>query len=345
MDKFVIASMRKSSGKTSVIVGVAEALGKKIGYMKPFGDRMIYKKKRLWDYDTALMTNLYSLTDNPEDMCFGFDHSKLRYMYSDAGTREKLLEAVGGIEKGKQALFIEGGKDLMYGTYIHLGALSIAKHTGARLVVVVSGSNDSVVDDIAFLKKYIDQRDIDLAGVIINKVNKLEEFNKGYMPEIKKLGVDVIGVLPHKEELTQFSVSYLAESLFAKVITGEGNMGGVVKNILIGAMAVDAPLQKIFKENENNLLITSGDRSDMILAAIENKVEAIVLTNNILPPSNIISKAEEKGVPMLAVPFDTFKVAKQIDDLEPLLTKDDKDKVKLLGKMAKEHLDLKKLGK
>ncbi len=345
MEKFVISSMRKGYGKTSTIVGMTEALGKKVGYMKPLGDRMVYRKKRAWDYDTALMTQLYNLGDNPEEMCFGFDHSKLNYMYDDNGIKKKLLESVASVGKGKEVLFIESSKNLMYGTYVHLGAFSLSKHTGAKLLVVITGDNDSVIDDAAFLKKYIDMREVNFGGVIVNKVNKADEFESCYLPKIEEMGINVVGFMPHMEELTQLSVSYLAESLFAKVITGEDRLNRVVRNILIGAMSVDVPLQKILSERRNKLMITSGDRTDMILAALDSDTEAIVLTNNILPPANIISKAEDKGIPMLLVPFDTFKTAKQIDDLEPLLTKDDKGKIKLLAKTVKANFDLKKLGK
>lgn len=345
MEKFVVASIGHGAGKTSVIVGLAEALKKKVGYMKPFGDRPIYRGKELWDYDVALMTELYGLKDKPEDMCLGFDHSELNYAYRKKGVTAKLLESVASVSKGKRVLLIEGGKNMRHGTYVHLGAMSLAKHTGAKLVVVVTGNNDSIVDDVAFLKKYLAQSEVKFAGVIINKLTKPGEFKEKYLPEIKGLGIDVLGMLPYNEEFTYLPVGYLAEALSAKVVTGEDNLNRVVKNILVGAMTVDLPLQKILAERRDKLMITSGDRSDMILAALDSDTDALVLTNNILPPSNIISKAEDQGVPMLLVPYDTYKTARQIDTLEPLLTKDDKGKIKLLGKMAKENLNLKKFGK
>ena len=64
MEKLVIASMRQSAGKTSVIVGIAAALNQKIAYIKPFGERMLYRKKRLWDYDSALIANLFGLKED-----------------------------------------------------------------------------------------------------------------------------------------------------------------------------------------------------------------------------------------------------------------------------------------
>ena len=42
MNSFVFASNRKNAGKTTVIMGLAKALSdKKIGYMKPFGERVV----------------------------------------------------------------------------------------------------------------------------------------------------------------------------------------------------------------------------------------------------------------------------------------------------------------
>jgi BioD-like phosphotransacetylase family protein len=79
----------------------------------------------------------------------------------------------------------------------------------------------------------------------------------------------------------------------------------------------------------------------MILAALEGDCAAILLTNNILPPANLISLATERGVPMLLAAEDTFAVAKQVDDLELLLTRDDEEKVARLTALVREHLDLK----
>ena len=68
MRRLIIASMSSGAGKTCLVVGLGRALQKKIGYLKPFGDRLLYRKKRLWDYDAALVANIFGLEDNPEDL-------------------------------------------------------------------------------------------------------------------------------------------------------------------------------------------------------------------------------------------------------------------------------------
>jgi len=340
MNKWVIASMRKSAGKTSVIVGIAAALNKKMAYIKPFGERMLYRKKRLWDYDSALITNLFGLKEDPVDMSIGFDHSKLRYMYDQEGTQKKLLETVAIIGKDKEILFIEGGRDLSYGISVYLDTLSLAKYSGSRLVMVISGEEDTILDDILFLKKHVDFAGVSLSGVIVNKVQNLEDFQTTHLPVIQKLGVRVLGVIPYQSDLTFFSVYYLADRLFAKVITGEGGLKKVIKNIVIGAWSANIFLQNPLFKKENKLVITGGDRTDMILAALEGDTSGIILTNNILPPSNIISKASEKNIPLLMVFSDTYQTAKQIESLEPLLTREDTEKVDLLKEMVQKHVQL-----
>ena len=46
MNAYIIASMHENAGKTSFIVGLAAARKKKYGYLKPFGDRLIYQRKK-----------------------------------------------------------------------------------------------------------------------------------------------------------------------------------------------------------------------------------------------------------------------------------------------------------
>lgn len=343
MEKVIIASMRKSAGKTSAIVGIAGVAKKKFAYIKPFGERMLYRKKRLWDYDSSLITALFGLKEDPVDMSIGFDHSKLRYMYDEEGIKQKVLETIAHAGSDREILFIEGGRDLGYGISVNLDTISLAKYTGGKLFIVISGDGDSILDDLLFLERHVNMSGVKLNGVIINKVQNLEEFQSTHLPAIQKMGIPIMGVLPYQSELTYFTVSYLAERLFAKVLCGEGGLTRVVKNILIGAWSANVFLQNPLFKKENKLVITGGDRTDMILASLESDTSAIILTNNILPPSNIISKASERNVPLLMVFSDTYQTAKQIESLESLLTKDDSDKVELLKSLTQKHLNIKEI--
>ena len=340
MDKLIITSMRENAGKTSLIVGLAKVLNKKFGYIKPLGDRLLYRKKQLWDYDSALITSLFDLTEVPQEMSIGFDHAKLRYMYDEAGMQAKLQEVIAQISSANELLFVESGKDLTYGTSVHLDAITLARSIGARLLIVVSGDDDIIVDQIQFLTTYLDLSQVEVAGIVINQVSDLEDFRNTYLPEISGMGLDVLGLIPYTAELTHFSVDYLVERLFAKVIAGEAGLGAIVQNIYVGAVSVNTALRKPSLNKENILTITSGDRTDVILSALENDSVGVVLTNNILPPSNIISKASERNIPLLVVTGDTYEIARQIDNLQPLLTKEGRPKIDLVESLIKAHVEL-----
>ena len=105
MDKFVVTSLRQGAGKTSVIIGIAKALNRKIGYIKPFGERFLYRKKRLWDYDAALITNIFDLEENPEEMSIGFHHSKLLYMLDEDDHARKASRTPGQRRERQRDLF------------------------------------------------------------------------------------------------------------------------------------------------------------------------------------------------------------------------------------------------
>jgi hypothetical protein len=297
----------------------------------------------LWDYDAALMASIFGLEENIEDMSIGFHHSKLLYMLDEEMTKQKLLELLAIVGNKKDYVFIEAGKDITYGASVYLDALSVAKSLDAGLLVVASGAEDTILDDITFLKKRVSLEKVNLRGVIINKVTNITEFTDIHLTKIKQLGVNVLGVIPYYKELPFFSVSYLADRLFAKVIAGEDSLHRMVKNIFIGSASASAALKNPLFQVEDKVVITSGDRGDMIVAALGSNSAAIVLTNNILPPPNLISKAEKSGIPLLLVSLNSYQVAKQIDNLESLPTKDDKEKISIIEQMITAHVNIKEL--
>jgi BioD-like phosphotransacetylase family protein len=340
MDTLVVASMRQSAGKTSIIIGITKVLNKKIGYIKPFGERFLYRKKRLWDYDAALITNVFGLEENPEDMSIGFHHTKLLYMLDEVTTGEKLRELSQNVGAGKELFFVECGKDITYGASIHLDAISIARQMDAPLIVVAGGDENTILDDLIFLKRYIHLGGVHLKGVIINKVSNVEDFCDTRLPRIKQSGVEVLGVIPYYTELPYFTVSYLAERLFAKIITCEENLSRTAKNIFIGARSVDTALKNPLFRQESTVIVTSGERHDMIVAALEHHATAVILTDNILPPSHLIAEAIQKGIPLLLVSEDIYETARQINSLESLPTKDDSEKIALIEQMVRTHVNL-----
>ncbi|MGA1866352.1 MAG: DRTGG domain-containing protein [Thermoplasmatota archaeon] len=338
MKRIVVASMERGAGKTSFIVGLSKAKGLDIGYMKPFGERILYRKKRLLDYDSVLVSSLFGLKESPEDLSLGFDHSKLRFMYDSESIEKKLRDVADGIG-GKDVLFIEGGRDLTYGSSLNLDPLSVARTLDASLIFVLSGEQDKIVDHVHFLVDHLSTKNIDLLGLVINKVDDPDDFMATHGDTISSTGAKVLGIVPYLRDLNFYSMEHISNVLFAKMIAGDKGLKNLVRNIFVGAMSGGRAIESPLFRKEGKLIITSGDRSDLILGALQSDTAGIVLTNNIVPPSNIISKADERNIPLLLVPGDTFRTAKTIDDMERLLARDDDHKIQLLADEIRARID------
>ena len=343
MNRIMIASSREGAGKTSIIVGIADVANKKIGYMKPFGDRLTYRKKRLWDYDSALMTKIFFLEENPEDMSLGFNHSKIMFMYNEQAIQEKLHEMALKTGSKKDILIIEAGMDLTYGISVFLDPMAVARTLGTGLIVVLAGNEGTVLDDLSLIKRSVKEVKADFKGVIINKVPDVQDFKDTYGDTMDRMGIPVLGIVPFEEELTYFNMQFLAEKMFAKIVAGENGLRNIVHHVFVGAMSAEAALKTPLFRKPKKLIITSGDREDMILAAIESDTSGVILTNNILPKSHLIAKATLKKIPLLVVPYDTIHASRELDKLEPLLTNQDVRKRDLLADLVKRYVDVEKI--
>ena len=343
MKNIIVTSLRKDAGKTSVIVGLAKNSSRRLGYLKPFGDRLLYRKKRLWDFDAAVCTTAMHADESPEAMSIGFDHSKLRFMYDSITTGQKVREIAALNSIDKDLMLVESGLDITRGMSVHLDALSLCNYLEGELLVILSGTNDQICDDAYALKGIVECSKVKLAGVIINKIRDIEDFKTVYQDHFMELGLPLLGILPYAETLTQPTMRFLADLFFAKILAGEKGLNNQVKDVFVGAMSADAVLRVQRFNKESKLVITSGDRSDMVLAALDTKAAGVILTNNILPPPNIIAMAAAANVPLLLVAQDTFQAAKKVDDLVPLLSKDDEEKMDVLKNMIGAHVDLEKL--
>ena len=113
-----------------------------------------------------------------------------------------------------------------------------------------------------------------------------------------------------------------------------------MKNVLVGAMSTNVAIRSSLFKKEGKLIMTGGDRSDMILASLESDTAGIIPTNNILPPASIISKASEREIPLLLVPVGTYETAMRVDRMEPLLAQGDAEKIELWGRLIREHVGI-----
>ncbi len=158
-----------------------------------------------------------------------------------------------------------------------------------------------------------------------------------YLPAVEKTGVKVLGIVPMQPDLKNFTVAIFRNVFFREGHSRRGWIEHVVKTIFGGRCPRTRPcaIRCLTKKTVLSLPAVIARHG---AGRARQEHHRILLTNNILPPSNIISKASEMNIPLLLVPSDTYQVARQIDAMEPLLTRDNTENINLLTELIKKNV-------
>ena len=104
--------------------------------------------------------------------------------------------------------------------------------------------------------------------------------------------------------------------------------------------------------SEDSLMITPGDREDMIMIALrcfrdsgnkKLKICGMVLTCGITPQASIMELLVKANIPVLLAKADTYDVATCVHDITVKIRPCDKDKIEAVEKLIRENIDFKKI--
>ncbi len=334
MKNLIISSTEEEAGKTTVGLGIALSSPERYNYFKPFGDRPIYKKKRLIDYDAKLFKNTLKLEEEYEKFCIGFDHSKIKYAYDKETIRDILVERIEDLSSTRESVIVETGYDWRFGSSVSLDPASLYEMIEGEVIIVAPGSRTKIVDDLTASARYFNALGIPVKGAVLNKVDSVEDIENFALPDLEDLGMNVLGIIPYIDDLDLTRVSLVNDMLSGKVLAGESGLDNIVEHVFVGALSVNEMVRNPLFHKARKLMVTGGDRSDVILASLDDNTSGIVLTNDIIPPSNIISKADRAGIPLIVVPLDTYEAAQRIERMDTITTIEDDFKIQKIKDMV-----------
>ena len=95
------------------------------------------------------------------------------------------------------------------------------------------------------------------------------------------------------------------------------------------------------------LIITPGDREDIILSAIatdglrsDKLIAGIILTRNILPDPTLMEMIEKTSIPVIMCGEDSYKVASRINNMTVKTQPSDEDKIPIIKDLITKNIDL-----
>ena len=354
-----VAATEPRSGKSAVSLGLMELLTrniKKVAFFRPLVD--VDHSRGEKDNTINLIREQYGLDTEYEEM-YGFTVTEASQLLA-MGRHTEFIE---GVMTKFQALGERADFVLCEGVELEGATASfdfdinvdIITNLGCPVVLVAGGRRaggpDDLVRSIKVYHESLVDRKCDIVATIVNRVNpdNLEDAERKLLE--KKIGRgELLYVIPNNENLGNPSVGEVARLLNAEILYGEKKLTRHVRSFTIAAMQLRNLLERI---EYGTLIITPGDRSDVVLAclaAVQSmtmpNISGIMLTGGLVPESPVQKVIEgfQDSVPIIAVGENTYQAAIRVENIHASITPDNTRKIVQALAVFERHVNMEELG-
>jgi len=322
-----IATMEPRSGKSVILLGLMELLSRRIqniGIFRP----IIQAGERKDDYIELVLAR-YKLKFRYEDL-YGCTHQEARALLS-SGQYESLMKTL--VNKYK-ALERQSDFVVCVGTdYTGVATAfefdfnaDVANQLGCPLLTVVSGEGKTAEDVVAATKvtrEAFQDKGCTILATVVNRVKASILDSVARQLEEKKAETGPVYILKEEPALNYPTVGEIARALNGRLLGGEGSgLDREVRLTKVAAMQLTHVLERI---GDGDLIITPGDRADVILGSLVTlfsekgpSLAGLVLTGGMEPEPKILSLIEglkKPNFPIMLVDADTFTTATNVNSI------------------------------
>ncbi len=264
---------------------------------------------------------------------------------------ERIIDRYKQLEKRCDFVLIEGTDFLG-----HVSALEfdlnglIARNLSAPVLIVGNAHGRTPresVDAVHIAVDAYEDKGCQVAGVLMNKADpdRLGELKVALDQQFGESG-KLTGVFPFDRALVAPTVREVAEQIGATVLFGRERLDGLVSDYLVAAMHLQNLLSWL---EADQLILTPGDRADLLLGVIEAdrsanypRLAGLVLTTGIKPDPEVFQLIEglSESLPILAVDEDTYSAASRLEHIHASIKAEDQDKIQRALALLEQHADL-----
>lgn len=356
-NKLYIAATEPRSGKSAISLGLMELLTrnlKKVAFFKPLVQVDHNQGER--DNTINLIKSQYNLCSDYEDM-YGYtvtEASQLISLGRQAELHDQIMAKYNNLAAKGDFVLCEGieleGATASFDFDINV---DIANNLGCPVVLVAGGKMKTPEELIRSTKVYLDsleERSCDLVAVIANRVDR--SYEEAVAKLFQQEGISkrlLTYVIPNDENLGNPSVGEVARLLNAEILYGEENLTRHVRSFTIAAMQLRNLLERI---EYGTLIITPGDRSDVILASLAAvhsmsmpNISGLMLTGGLVPERAVQTVIEgfQDTVPIIAVGENTFEAAIRVENIHAAITPDNTRKITQALAVFERHINMDEL--
>jgi phosphate acetyltransferase len=345
-----LASLEARAGRSLVTLGLVELLRRQlddVGYFRP-----VVRPSRQLDPRIELIVTRYGIDRDPTEL-WAYSSDEIAHLLADGRTEEvfkTILERYKRVEDDHPFVVIDGTDYTGTAPALEFEFnAKVANHLGAPVLAVVNGSGRSghdVVEALRIARESLLSLGCTLAATIVNRVSPedLEEVRK----RADDLGHDEpVWCIPEEPLLSMPTVGEVVDALRVEdTRMDEADLQREITEIKVAAMTLPNVLSHI---SEGELMITPGDRNDVVLGALVSRLAstyptlaALVLTGGIdLDPRivRLLDGLASTPVPLIAVDSDTYETAQQVAAVPATIRADTERKIDVALRMFEEHVD------
>ncbi len=347
-----IATTEPYSGKSVIALGLVDMLlskGLRVGYFKP-----IINFDPLHKQDTHIETIIkhFELPIEYKDT-YAFTREETMQL-AEAGKQGEVIDTIihkyKKLEENYDFTIIEGSDFLGEGLAFEFNAnAKIAKNLGAPVIAVLSGEGKTtpqIINHVITTLRNFKNREVQVLAVVANKVQPEQVADVHDLLQKQLQDETILAVIPEDRSLKSPTVKEIYEQLDARLMFGEELLCNQADHIIMGAMQVPNFLNHI---KENVLIITPGDRSDILISALQAsvstnypKIAGIVLTGGFETEAPVLRLIEglQTVVPIMSVKTGSFPTATKVSGVQSRIAADNCKKIQLAITTFKRHMNV-----
>lgn len=347
-----IATTEPNIGKSIISLGLMQSLlGKaaKVAYFRPIIDD--FEPGKIDNHINTVST--YFKLDIQYKDAYAFTRSEVIRKKNDNKDDEimgRIIEKYKALEARFDFVLVEGTSFIGEGSIMEFDMnVLIAKNLGVPAIIIGGGVGktlDQLVGNLQMAYDSFKNKGVEVLSVVANKIEPQNLILVTSELE-KRLPNDVIvNAIPLNDNLANPSIREIVDTLDAKILFGEEFINNQAGNFSVGAMQLRNYLIHL---KEKALVITPGDRADIILGALQANISdnypsisGIVLTGGLMPEGSILKLIEglSEVVPIILVEGGTFSVTNRLGSIQSQIYAENTDKITTSIKEFEKHVNV-----
>ena len=336
-----ITSTEAHSGKSIISIGLVNMLlgkAQKIGYYKPIIDQN--QPQHRDDHIDTILTHFDLPMAYEDTYAFTWQEAMTKIDTESQGEMiDTIIRKFKRLDEQYDFTVVEGTDYQGEGAVFEFDLnAQIAKNLGSPVIIVISGeekTDEQVINAALSAIHNFSAREIQVLAVVANKISSESiKAVKNLLTKQLPTGV-LLAIIEEDKRLKSPTMKEINEQLHGKVLFGAESLTNQVDNFVTGAMQVPNFLNYL---KENVLIITPGDRGDIIISALQAnlsasypKIAGIVLTAGYIPEKPIMKliRGLPTAVPILAVQTGTFETSNVVGAIRSRISSDNTRKIRL----------------